>query len=207
MTVVSFIFDGYVRNENVARKNVLKASLEDLTPKARQTRTALIQAGKALIGREGVASVNVMTLCAEANVGRTSFYNYFDDVDVLTATVAIEAAADIKARFDHQHAQRPRGRERLRRCLAMILSLADSDPDMVMLLTSLAQTQPGIGELIEAEIVTELRAEPPDNGSDTELLARYLTVATMALVRQLASGALPLDGINQYLTYLMKACD
>ena len=89
----------------------------------------------------------------------------------------------------------------------MILSLADSDPDMVMLLTSLAQTQPEIGELIEAEIVTELRAEPPDNGSDTELLAHYLTVATLALVRRLASGALPLDGIDQYLTYLMRACD
>lgn len=185
----------------------MKAELDNLTPKARRTRAALIKAAKSLIGREGTAGVNVMTACVEANVGRTSFYNYFEDIDVLIAAVAFEAAADIKARFDELHEGQPRGRERLKRCLAMVLSLAESDPDMVMLLTSLTQTQPEIGELIEAEIVTELLAAPPGDARHTELLARYLTVATMALVRQLASGAIPLDGMDQYLAYLMKACD
>ena len=90
-----------------ARKIFLKAELDNLTPKARRTRAALIKAAKSLIGREGTAGVNVMTACAEANVGRTSFYNYFEDIDVLIAAVAFEAAADIKARFDESGIEIP----------------------------------------------------------------------------------------------------
>lgn len=205
MTVVSDKNDRYVNNGSGTRKIFLNLELDNLTPKARRTRAALIDAARSLIGREGTTGVNVMTVCAEASVGRTSFYNYFEDIDVLIAAVALEAAADIKARFDQMHQEQPRGRERLRNCLGMILTLAKIDPEAVLLLTSLAHTTPEISAMIEAEIVTELRAETPANGRGAEPLARFLTVATLALARHMATGDIPKDSIEQNLAFLMNA--
>lgn len=185
----------------------MKAELDNLTPKARRTRAALIKAAKSLIAREGTAGVNVMAACAEANVGRTSFYNYFEDIDVLVAAVALEAAVDIKTRFDQMHEEQPRGRERLMNCLGMILTLAKIDPESVLLLTSLAHTTPEITAIIESEIVTELKAATPANVRGAEPLARFLTVTTLALARHMATGDIPKDSIEQNLAFLMKACD
>ncbi len=207
MTVVSDKIDRYVINGIGTRKIFLNVELDNLTPKARRTRAALIDAARSLIGREGTTGVNVMTVCAEANVGRTSFYNYFEDIDVLISAVALEAAADIKARFDQMHEEQPRGRERLRNCLDMMLSLAGSDHDTVLLLTSLAHTTPEISAMMETEIAAELRAESPATERCAEPLARYLTVATLALARHVATGTIPKDDVDQYLEFLLRACD
>ncbi len=207
MTVASDKNDRYVIYGVGTRKNFLNVELDNLTPKARRTRAALIDAARSLIGREGTTGVNVMTVCAEANVGRTSFYNYFEDIDVLIAAVALEAAADIKARFDQMHREQPRGRERLRNCLDMMLSLAGTDHDTVLLLTSLAHTTPEISAMIETEIAAELMAETPANGHGTEPLARFLTVTTLALARHMATETIPKEDVDQYLAFLLRACD
>ena len=114
----------------------------DLTPKARRTRSALLSAARAEIGRSGVPGVTVMAVCARAEVGRTSFYNYFEDVEALVSAVAIEVAEEIKERFDRLHQDMPRGRARLEACLGMILETAVSDSETTRLLVSLSGVIP-----------------------------------------------------------------
>lgn len=177
----------------------------DLTPKARRTRELLLDAGRKLTGQRGATGINVMAVCAEAEVGRTSFYNYFDDVEGLVATVATEAAREIKVRFDGLHAGQPRGRERLKSCLKMILTLAVEDPDRVLLLTSLAQSSPEVSGLLTSEIHAELSATDDPQIEDVTGLSDFLAITILALARQFAEGKLALDSLDRHLESLWKS--
>ena len=178
---------------------------KDLTPKARRTRTSLLDAGRKLTGLYGSAGVNVMAVCAEAGVGRTSFYNYFEDVEALVAAVAIEAAKEIKARFDNLHSCQPRGRERLRACLKMILLLAVENPDTTLLLTSLVRSSPEVRNLLWSEIHTELSAVDELQKEDVTKLSDFLAITTLALARQFAEGDLAPSSIDRHLEFLWRS--
>lgn len=183
----------------------------DLTPKARKTRSALIKAARTQIGAQGAAGVTVMDVCQTAGVGRTSFYNYFDDVDALVGTVATETAEAIKFRFDQFHKDEPRGISRLEKCLAMILSIAADDPETMLLLTSLAPEIVSIPNLLQREIGQELAgAEKQDalglTDQHRKALSRFLTVSTLALGNEIAMRKLPEEEIGQYVSILLRCC-
>lgn len=180
---------------------------KSLTQKARRTRVSLIAAGRKLIGQDGASGVTVMSVCALADVGRTSFYNYFEDVDALIRTVAVEAATEIKDRFDSLHADRSRGLARLRDCLEMILTLARDEPDMVLLLTALAATTSEIPALLEAEISAELAACDSIPPQEVPSLAGFLTITILALARHLAEGRMEGGQVSRSVDYMMRACD
>ena len=177
----------------------------ELTPKGRRTRSALVDAAGTIIGREGVTGLSIMSVCAEADVGRTSFYNYFEDLDALREAVAIKATRTIKNRFDGLHADQPRGLKRLEGCLSMILHLAAKDRETILLVTALAETTPEIGGLLEAEIDAELAAAFSSHTRERKALARFLSVSVMALSRELAKGHLPPNSIPLHLSFLMRA--
>ena len=177
---------------------------DDLTPKARRTRASLLVAGRRLFGLHGRAGVNVMAVCAEAGVGRTSFYKYFEDVEGLLDAVVLEAARDIKARFDKLHSGQPRGRERLKACLRMILSVAVEEPETALLLTSLAQTTSVIEDLIRSEIFAELSAASDPHIEDVLSLSGFLSIAILALARRFSEGNFANDSVDQHLRILLR---
>jgi AcrR family transcriptional regulator len=176
----------------------------NLTPKARRTRLSLLVAGRRLVGFHGRAGVNVMTVCAEAGVGRTSFYKYFEDVEGLLETVALEVASEIKAKFDHLHLKQPRGRARLKACLRMILSVAVEEPETALLLTSLAQTMPEIEGLIRSEISAELSAVSDPRIEDVVGLSGFLSITILALARHFSEANLAEDSVDQHLGILLR---
>lgn len=180
----------------------MKPAPANLTPKARRTRASLLEAGQRLMGRHGTAGVNVMAVCAEAVVGRTSFYNYFNDVDELLEAVAMEAAAGIRAKFDHLHADQPRGRVRLKACLRMILCLAVEDAETALLLTALAEAIPDVRGLVCAEIHAELSAIGDPKIEDVEGLSSFLSITILALARQFAEGQLDKETVDRHLDRL-----
>ena len=180
----------------------MRSEPSDLTPKARRTLSLLISAAETVIGQEGVRAVTVMSVCEEAGVGRTSFYNYFEDVEALTNAVATNAAKQIKSQFDHLHVGVPRGSARLEACLSMIVQLAIEDSDRMLLLTSLADTVPEVSGLLEAEITAELAAKAGPQISEAKTMGRFLTVALLALARQFAEGAIPREAKGDYLGFL-----
>lgn len=177
---------------------------DQLTPKAQRTRAALLSAAATTIGRQGVAAINVMSVCDEAGVGRTSFYNYFPDVATLTGEVAAIAAGDIKQRFDRLHVATPRGSVRLRACFDMILQLALDEAETVLLLTALADATPEVLALLEAEIIAELSAESAATPNQLEALARFLALATIGLARDLAAGKIGPGQKGLHVNFLMR---
>jgi len=183
----------------------MPADATALTPKARRTRLSLMEAGRKLAGLHGLEGVNVMAVCAEAGVGRTSFYNYFADVEGLIGAVATEASRKIKDSFDRLHADEPRGHRRLRACLKMILTLAVEDPETVLLLTSLAQASPEVASLLNSEIHAELHAEAEANIEDMQALSEFLAIATLALARQFAETKLAPESVDRHLAFLLRS--
>lgn len=178
----------------------------DLTPKARRTRSALLDAARAELGHQGVAGLTVMAVCERAGVGRTSFYNYFEDTDALVTIVARETATGIKTRFDRLHVEMPRGRERLKTCLSMILNAAADEPEAILVLASLSSSQPEIIELLHTEISAELAAFTIGPEDDNLALAQYLGQTLLALARQVALGNIPGQEIDRHVEFMMRAC-
>lgn len=180
--------------------------VETLTAKARCTRSNIICAARGIVGPKGVAGVNVMEVCAVAEVGRTSFYNYFDDIDDLIEAVATDAALVIKARFDAIHTDQPRGLARLEKCLQMLLVTAVEDPETVLLLTSLTANGGPIRDMLRHEIVEELQATDSTNSAAYEAQADVLTSCVLALSRDIASTRVPAgDAIPSYVSMLLAA--
>ncbi len=179
---------------------------EHLTPKAMRTRAALLEAARLLIGQKGVDGVTVMAVCEIAEVGRTSFYNYFDGVTALTETVAANAAQDIKTRFDDLHQGQARGLARLERCLIMILEIATQDRETALLITSLAQNTSFVSDLLRHEIAQELNGANNLNHQQRSSLSGFLTISTLALCREIATGRIPQDQIALLTSIMLGTC-
>lgn len=185
--------------------------IDDLTPKARRTRASLVAAARSIIGKNGIAGLNVMDVCDEAGVGRTSFYNYFDGADSLVESVARSSAEEVRRKFNAQHEGVPRGLVRLERCLDMILKIAVDEPETALLLTSLAENSSVIPNLLREEIQKELKGAGSTNEDDqphmsVNALSTYLTVSVLSICRKIALGEIAQDQIGTHANFMMMAC-
>jgi len=192
-------------------KKQLAKPTTDLTPKARRTRASLIEAARVAIGKKGVLGVTVLEVCEAAEVGRTSFYNYFDDADQLVMSVVQDSAQSLKEQFDALHEGMPRGLGRLERCLQMILTLAVDDQETALLITSLSQSIDTKPDLLFQEINQEL--EGANQAGELNLskehrmsLSQFLSISTMAICRDLALGRLSQDQIKSQVKHMLNAC-
>lgn len=178
-----------------------------LTPKAQRTRAALIAAAEGVIGRDGTGDLSVMSVCAAAGVGRTSFYTYFADVEALAAEVGANAAEGIRAAFDAAHLNEPRGVPRLGACLRMLIGIAERAPDQMLLLTALA-TRPGpVREILTGEIAAELAAAPHLSEEDHIALGRLIATGIIGATRDLAEGRITAEIAGRMVDRLIRACD
>lgn len=157
------------------------------TTKSQRTRQALLDATWALIGRDGVGAATVMAICEHAGIGRTSFYTYFPSAEEVIAEIADHAGQTFKTRFDTAHAGKSRGLERLSACLTMILTLSTDDRELALTLTSLAETDPALPELLAQEIAAELIGHG-QSPSQAISKASAITPMTLSLLRQTALG-------------------
>lgn len=179
--------------------------LQNLTTKARRTRSEIVSAARGIVGRKSIAGVNVMEVCAAADVGRTSFYNYFDDIDDLVEAVATDAAQAIRVQFEVLHSGKPRGSDRLKKCLHMLLETAVQDPETVLLLTALAANGSPVRDVLQLEILAELRGA---NHTDEEQMlakAHFLTSSILALSRDIASAHAKREEIPSFVSMLMAS--
>jgi AcrR family transcriptional regulator len=184
----------------------MSIEIENLTPKARRTRSTLLAAARTELGHRGVVGANVMAVCERAGIGRTSFYNYFEDAEALVSVVAQETMLDLKERFDHLHHDLPRGEDRLKACLRMILELAVEDPETILLLESLTASVPEIIELLETEIAEELSAFTTRREADLSVLGQFVALTVLAVARKVAKRRLPKHEIDQHIAFIMRAC-
>lgn len=174
------------------------------TKKAQITRQNIVAAARNMIGQRGAQSMSVMDVCAEANVGRTSFYNYFPDLQTLIETVAVDAILEAKQKFDKVHQEFPRGKARLKACFEMIFETAVTDRETTLLITSIAETTPQMTALIEVEIRNELDAILDSNSDEIEKRSNILTLSVLSLARQFALGSQERNATHDYVVLLLK---
>lgn len=182
-----------------------------LTAKAIRTRAALISAARRLVGRQGISGVSVQSVCAEAGIGRTSFYSYFNDVEALIAEVATAAAKDFQERFEDTHQTRPRGMERLEECLLTVFAFALEERDIVLMMTSPNLPGGDVEKLLRREIWAELiggvEAGEMDLPADDLLeCADFLSISTLALARRIAFGDIRENQIPKFVAFTLAAC-
>lgn len=180
--------------------------LENLTPKARRTRAQLIAAARSIIGRKGVGELSVAEVCDTARVGRTSFYNYFEDVWDLVGAVVLEAAQAIKSQFDDMHEDEPRGLARLEACLEMLLAVGVEEPETALLLTSLSQHDRTIRSILSNEIASELDAAGIGDVTARRAITDYLTTTLLALVRDIALDRISDANAKSFVSMMMASC-
>lgn len=90
----------------------------------------------------------------------------------------------------------------------MALSLAANDPETGLVMTSLAQDEPMLGTLLREEILAELtgaRSEDTFGLPDENLVTRtqFLSIASLAISRELALGRIKADAIPEHVAFLM----
>ena len=177
-----------------------------LTPKAKRTQAAILDATQSILGEKGVQGVSVKSVCTAANVGRTSFYSYFSSTIDLIKAISVETVTAFKTEFEALHSGDPRGLERLENCIRMIFFHAATDPKSTLLLTSLATRDNSIGALIGDEILLELRGADLMAQAEAEQLTRFLTLSILATSREIALGHIPASHIENYVSFAMAAC-
>lgn len=189
---------------------MITPEISSLTAKAVRTRQAIINAARKLIGSEGVDGVTVMAVCGEAQVGRTSFYNYFEDTPALLGMLANDVNQELQSEFETVHAGLERGLGRLECCLSMLLNKASTDPELGLLITALARNNPGFTKLLEEQIQIELEAAVVDgelelSPIELDTVLNFLTVAVLALMHEIAEKQMLPADTDGYVGCLMQA--
>ena len=91
------------------------------TAKGYRARQNILIATASVLGERGLDNVTVLAICEQADIGRTTLYNYFKDAEDAVASVLEESATELQAQFEHIHGERERGVRRLSYCLRFIL--------------------------------------------------------------------------------------
>ena len=182
----------------------------DMTPKGRKTRRAIIDAAMLIAGRDGVDAISVLAVCKEANIGRTSFYNYFPDTSQLLEEVAAEVAATYQQQFEGMHGDLERGFARLANCLRFILQIACDNPNQGLLITSLASTYKEPADLIMVQVRKEIEGAIESshaqlNGTEIDCYVELVTISIMALSRRFSQQSLLPKDIDIYVMSLLCA--
>ena len=178
----------------------------DLTPKARRTRAALLTAARSIIAEDGLDALTVMRVCDQAQVGRTSFYNYFPDVAVLALHVAEATAQDIRHAFNATHEGTPRGAARLGACLGMLVEQAAANQQDMLLLTSLARQDGPVRNILSDEIAAELAAIRGLDAADRDALRMLIVNGIIATARDVAGSRMAVEVAERSVAAMIRAC-
>jgi len=126
--------------------------------KGHRTRQRLLDAATFLVAENGRAALSVSAICERAEIGRTSFYNYFRDVDEILDVVRRGTVESFAAEFRNSHGTLPRGLKRLARCLCLILFRAAQHPLWGRLVAELGMEDGGPPASFVEDVRLELEA-------------------------------------------------
>lgn len=128
------------------------------TAKGFRARAGLIDAGMRILGDLGLAGLSVEAVCAEAEIGRTSFYNYFTNIEILLEVIAETFLEDFSVQLDGFQQGLPRGAKRLAKCLLGTLERAAVDPEWGATAAQLNISDSKLHDLFRSEISMEISA-------------------------------------------------
>lgn len=149
-------------------------------------RTALLEAGLEVVGRDGVASFSIEAVCAEAALGKRYFYESFPDRDALLLELADVLFADLCDRMAGDVAAYEDRTERSRAVVGTLVAVLAGDQRRARLYAESAG-HPLLSRRREQAVqeFTAFIAEhvlPGSSSSDRELTTRLLVAGTTDLV-------------------------
>lgn len=180
------------------------------TAKGYRARTGLIDAGMRVLGRNGSNRLNVEAVCSEAGIGRTSFYNYFLNIEALFEAISTQFFKDFEALFEGFHQGLPRGATRLEKCLTGTLDKAVGDPGWGNIAARLDRTNGTMRALFQSSIAKEIKAARSAGdftlrASEVPAYIDLITTTVFATTQALAQGSADKNNNTQLVKLLLRA--
>jgi AcrR family transcriptional regulator len=171
------------------------------------TRSQLINAARTLVIEKGVAALRIGEITDRADVGRGSFYNYFDTKEELLAALAKETVEELA---DAVMAELPADEDPA--ILASIadrrfIRLASSDPEFARLLVNLDQgdelfaaaTAPYAATVLEVGVLSGRFKLP-----EPTVFLPMLAGSAFALIRAILAGNAPDDADQAHAEAILR---
>lgn len=179
------------------------------TAKGYRARQNILRATAKVVANQGLESATVLAICEQADIGRTTLYNYFKDAEDAVARVLEESATELQAQFEHIHGERERGVKRLGYCLRFILERAYADPDWGRLFVELYKFGPQVDMYLRAQVELELQAAGAEGDADlskkeTDALVRVISASLIRLCDRLAKKEADISEIAPTITALLR---
>ena len=180
------------------------------TAKGYQARQRILIATAELLGDKGIDNVTVLAICEQANIGRTTLYNYFKDANEAIQALLGEFAIEIQAQFELIHGGRPRGMSRMAYCLRFLMERAWRDPVWGKLAVSLRNAGPHFDDYLEAQISLEIAAaiEASEINLATQeqsALTPFICSIVADMVKKLSNKEVQLKDITPVIALILRA--
>lgn len=175
------------------------------TAKGARARAALLNAGVDLVFTEGLGAVSVRAVCKRAGQSRTSFYNYFLDLESFLAQIESHVSDEMASQIHRSVDRLDRGIPRLSACLNALFTKAASEPRWGALLVQLANRGDGALTRIAAEVRAELTAaaeagEIRLHEQGMEIQVHLLASSTLTLIERFARRDLDVSVVDHAVT-------
>ena len=122
------------------------------TAKGYRARQKILKATADVLGEHGLHNVTVLAICEQANIGRTTLYNYFKDADEAIHALMDDFAVEIQQQFEQIHGEQSRGVMRMAFCIRFILERAWRDPAWGKLAVNLRSAGPQFDDFVIAQV-------------------------------------------------------
>jgi AcrR family transcriptional regulator len=171
------------------------------------TRQQLLHAARALVIEKGVAALRIAEITDRADVGRGSFYNYFETKEELLAAIAKETIEELA---DAVMAELPEEDDPA--VLASIadrrfIRLASSDPEFARLLINLDQGD-DLFTMATAPYAREVLGGGVESGRFTmpnpDVFFAILAGSAFALIRAILSGHAPKNADSEHAEAILR---
>jgi AcrR family transcriptional regulator len=154
-----------------------------------RTRKALLSAGQKLFAEKPADSVTISDIAEEAEVAKGSFYNHFVDKEAFANEIYAGVHGEINLEIDTANAGEFDPAARIARALCLVLRYAQTHPEKLSALLSLADRRSAdalLNDGVTADVAEGLRAGR-FSGLDTETAVLIVLSLIMETVRRVMS--------------------
>ena len=172
-----------------------------------RTRSQLTRAAQVLIAEKGVAGLRIADITEAADVGRGSFYNYFDSKEDLVAAIVSEAVQALAARVMMELPDTDDPAVRASVADRRFIRLASSDSEFARLLVNLHRGDDlfAAATLPYARIALEAGIESGRfNASNLDVVLIMLAGGAFALIRAILAGQAPADADRAHAESILR---
>ncbi len=178
--------------------------------KGMEARNNIMRAAIELAGEKGIESLNVNQLTQHANMGRASFYNYFDSIDVLIDAIIQQVSEEIQTSLEEIHGLSDRGVPRLTKCLKLLLERSYNDSDWGRFAAKLFNYSNFARNKLKSVVKLEIEAgiktgELHLKDSEVEAYIEILTAGLISALSRLSNREAKKGEIEKFIQIMLRA--